>query len=65
MKMEEKGHALLFSFLLFTGENVGAMAGAPAAILSHEITGRMETIAVKTTKQTNKRKRSLDSSDTI
>lgn len=55
MKMENRGHALLFSFLLFTGENVGAMAGTPAAILSHEITWRMETIDVKTTnKQTKK-----------
>lgn len=62
MKMEEKGHAILSSFLLSPGENGDAMAGAPTAILSREITQRMETTAVKTTEQT--KKRTLNPTDT-
>ena len=36
--MEERGHTPLFSFHLSVDETVAAMAGAPAAILSHEMT---------------------------
>ena len=54
MKMEEKGHSLLFSLLLSLCENVDAMAGALATVLSHEMTWGMETIYAKTVKQTKR-----------
>lgn len=52
--MEERGHAVLVSFLLSAGDKGETMAGAPAAVLSHETTQRKETADVKTTKQTEK-----------
>lgn len=54
--MEERGHSLLFPFRLSVDENADAMTGAPAAILSHEVIWRMETIHAKTTNQTNQKK---------
>ena len=52
--MEERSHAPLFPFFLSVGEIVNAMAGAPATILSREMTWRMETVHAETTKQTKK-----------
>ena len=57
--MEERGHILLFPFHLSVDENAVAVGGAPAAILSHEIIWRMETIHAKTTNQPHKKKLSF------
>lgn len=52
---KESCHAPFFPFFLSVGENVNAMAGAPAAILSCEMNKRIETVHTKMTKQTSKR----------
>lgn len=61
--MKERYHTLLSSIHLSVGEDVDVMAGASAAIMSYEMTWRMESTCAKTTNQRNKQKKHLGSPD--
>lgn len=65
MKMEERGHTPLFSFDLSVDENVEAMAGALAAILSHEVTDVENGNYTCKNKQATNQTKSLGSPETM